>query len=320
MRHGGQLTMRTGARLLALVSPLMASSCHAIQLGLHSTSAFAAPALQPALSLSAKPLCAPARGGGGFSRGGCGGGWGGRRHVGGGNFFHDDDAARGRLTQSLLAARGGLGAKEDSNGRERRKAVDALLCLNVVVYILQLLSRDWLLNAGAKVNGMILSGQYYRLLTPIFLHGGLIHLLCNSLSLNAVGPLVEMLFGTERLVTTYLIAGIGGNLASFYFGPAYAISVGASGAIFGLVGALAVFLLRHRELYGERSERMLGAIMQTCVINLLIGLIPGSRIDNWGHLGGAVAGAAMGYLIGPNLVRAGFGYADRPLVPLGFSK
>jgi membrane associated rhomboid family serine protease len=60
--------------------------------------------------------------------------------------------------------------------------------------------------------------------------------------------------------------------------------------------------------------------MQTCVINLLIGLIPGSRIDNWGHLGGAVAGAAMGYLIGPNLVRAGFGYADRPLVPLGFSK
>ena len=238
--------------------------------------------------------------------------------MGGGSFFHGDDAARGRLTQSLLAARGGLGAKEER--RERRKAVDALLCLNVAVYILQLLSRDWLLIAGAKVNGMILTGQYYRLLTPIFLHGGLIHLLCNSLSLNAVGPLVEMLFGTERLVTTYLIAGIGGNLASFYFGPPAAMSVGASGAIFGLVGALAVFLLRHRELYGERSERMLNAIMQTCVINLLIGLIPGSRIDNWGHLGGAVAGAAMGYLTGPNLVRVGFGYADRPLVPLGFSK
>ena len=316
--------MRTGARLLALLSPLMASSCHALLLGFHSTSAFAAPALQPAVSLGGGARSPSAghrgvRGGCGFPRGGCGGGWGGRRHVGGGSFFHGDDAARGRLTQCLLAARGGLG-KEESKGRERRKAVDALLGFNVAVYILQLLSRDWLLNAGAMVKGMIRSGQFYRLLTPIFLHGGLIHLLCNSLSLNAVGPLVEMLFGTERLVTTYLIAGIGGNLASFYFGPPSALSVGASGAIFGLVGALAVFLLRHRELYGERSERMLNAIMQTCVINLLIGLIPGSRIDNWGHLGGAVAGAAMGYLIGPNLVRAGFGYADRPLVPLGFSK
>ena len=66
--------------------------------------------------------------------------------------------------------------------------------------------------------------------------------------------MVEVLFGTERLVMTYILAGIGGNYFSFCFSP-QAMSVGASGAIFGLVGALGVYLLRHKDLYGERSDR-----------------------------------------------------------------
>lgn len=101
---------------------------------------------------------------------------------------------------------------------------------------------------------MLTSTNRTQLLTPMFLHGGLLHLLCNSLSLNAVGPMVEVLFGTERLVMTYILAGIGGNYFSFCFSP-QAMSVGASGAIFGLVGALGVYLLRHKDLYGERSDR-----------------------------------------------------------------
>ena len=320
-------TVRAGARLLALVSPLVvcAPGCNALQLprsfAPRSSLAFHPTLAHPRAVAHWQPaLCSSAAGGDGVGSVGGGGGWGGRRHVGGGG--QGDDAARpgrSRLVQSLLAVRAGdcwLSAQGASKRQPRRRATDALLCINVAVYILQLLTRDWLLNAGAKVNGMILSGQYYRLMTPIFLHGGLVHLLCNSLSLNAVGPIVEMLFGTERFVATYLLAGIGGNLASFRFGPSVAMSVGASGAIFGLVGALAVYLLRHRELYGERSERMLNAIMQTCLLNLLIGLIPGSRIDNWGHLGGAVSGAVIAYLTGPNLVRVGFQYADRPLVPV----
>ena len=127
--------------------------------------------------------------------------------------------------------------------------------------------------------------------------------------------MVEMFFGTERMVFTYFLAGIGGNMASFYFSP-QAMSVGASGAIFGLVGALGVYLMRHKHIYGEKSDRMLSAIGQTCLLNLCIGLLPGSRIDNWGHFGGAVAGALVSFLFGPNLVRDGWRIADRPLIPL----
>ena len=253
------------------------------------------------------------------SIGGGGGCWGGRSNVGGGSGGDKPRGGNGRekLMQGLLAMRGGecwLSAQAQSQ-RARCPATNALLCINVVVYVLQLLTQGWLLNAGAKVNSMIVRGQYYRLLTPMFLHGGLVHLLCNCLSLNAVGPMVEMLFGTERMVFTYVLAGLGGNLFSFRFSQA--MSVGASGAIFGLVGALGVYLLRHRELYGERSDRMLTAIMQTCLLNVCIGLIPGMRIDNWGHLGGAVAGAAVGYLFGPNLIKTGWGgVVDKPLIAL----
>ena len=229
-----------------------------------------------------------------------------------------DRAGKRSLLQGLLALRGGdvwLSAYGRQGGRQKSPAVEALLCINIVIFILQLRTRGWLLEAGAKINGMIVMGEFYRLLTPVFLHGGVIHLLVNSLSLNAVGPTVEMLFGTDRMVFTYVMAGIGGNCASFLFSP-QAMSVGASGAIFGLVGALAVHLVRHKHLYGERSDRMLNAIMQTCVLNLCIGLLPGSRIDNWGHFGGAAVGALTAFLVGPNLRRERGWIVDRPLVPL----
>jgi len=198
--------------------------------------------------------------------------------------------------------------------RSRCPATNFLLCITAVVYVLQMLTQGWLLDAGAKDNSMIVQGQYYRLLTAMLLHIGLVHLLCNCFSLNTVGPIVEMLFGTERMVITYVLAGLGGNLLSFSLTQAR--SVGASNAVFGLVGAFGVYVLRHRKLYGKRSDRILNSIIKTCLLNVCIGLIPCMRIDNWGHLGGAVVGATVGYLFGPNLIKTRWGLVDQPLIAL----
>jgi len=169
-------------------------------------------------------------------------------------------------------------------------------------------------SAGARDNSMIGQGQYYRLLTAMLLHIGLVHLLCNCFSLNTVGPIVEMLFGTERMVITYILASLGGNLLSFSL--TQASSMGASGVVFGLVGAFGVYVLRHRELYGKRSDRTLNSIMKTCLLNVCIGLIPCMRINNCGHLGGAVVGATVGYLFGPNLIKTRWGLVDQPLIAI----
>ncbi|EKX32426.1 hypothetical protein GUITHDRAFT_166710 [Guillardia theta CCMP2712] len=256
-------------------------------------------------------------------------GWWGRSNVGG----PEEEEVRFSLSKVSRFARAGmLSVGGDAcliasghRSRSSRAVTDFFLIVNVVVFLLQLLTQGALLEAGAKITSMIVyERQYYRLLTPIFLHGSLSHILVNCFSLNAIGPQVERYFGTERTVITYLLAGIAGNVASFYFGPKLIPSVGASGAIFGLVGALGVFLARHQDIFGDRSRYMLNGIIQTCILNLIIGLAPGSNIDNWGHIGGAIGGAVVAYLIGPNLKvkrsLTGQVLVDEPLVSLPGSR
>lgn len=167
-----------------------------------------------------------------------------------------------------------------------------LLAINITVYLALYLYSQFsgtsydqlLIQFGAKVNSEIISGAYWRFLTPIFLHGSLLHLLVNSYSLWMVGSLVERLFGSYKFMMSYLIAGIVGNIASFLFVQGY--SVGASGAIFGLMGMLLYFGLCHPlqfRIYFGRS------ILSTLLINLVYGLAtPG--IDNFAHLGGLLGG------------------------------
>ena len=89
----------------------------------------------------------------------------------------------------------------------------------------------------------------WRLVTPALLHGGLLHLLVNSYSLNALGPNVEALLGRGRFAALYAASAVSGNVASFVMNPHPA--VGASGAVFGLLGCMGVYLARHRHLHGE---------------------------------------------------------------------
>jgi rhomboid protease GluP len=148
---------------------------------------------------------------------------------------------------------------------------------------------------GMKINQAILEGEYWRLITPMFLHGPILHLGFNLYALYILGRRIERFFGSFRFLLLFLIAGIAGNLFSFFFTPAD--SLGSSTAIFGLLAAEGVFIFQHKELFGDRSRIALRQIIQVALINLLIGLSPG--IDNWGHLGGLIGGALFSWFAGP---------------------
>jgi membrane associated rhomboid family serine protease len=155
---------------------------------------------------------------------------------------------------------------------------------------------DALANFGAKVNPLINAGEYWRLLTPIFIHIGIIHLLINMYSLYVVGQQVERLYGGARTLIFYLLTGVAGVVASYAYSPG-AISAGASGAIFGLVGVLFSFGIRYRSELPGVFRRAFGAgVLPTILLNLWIGYtIPG--IDNAAHIGGLVAGAVLALVV-----------------------
>nr|WP_290668384.1 rhomboid family intramembrane serine protease [Ardenticatena sp.] len=161
-----------------------------------------------------------------------------------------------------------------------------------------------LLFFGAKFNLFIQAGQYWRLITPIFLHIGIFHLLVNMVALRILGRDIESLFGTGRFLIIYLVSGVGGSIASMLFNSS--ISAGASGAIFGLIGAEAVFLYINRHSLGLISDERLQSLLGIIIINLLFGIaMPG--IDNAGHIGGLLTGAFVGWLLSPR-------YAETPII------
>lgn len=150
---------------------------------------------------------------------------------------------------------------------------------------------------GWKENDLIAQGKYWRLLSPVFLHGGLAHIALNGMGIYVLGPQTERLYGTARFLTIYLVSGVAGSIASYAFNPAPA--VGASGAIFGLVGALGVFFFTTRDIFGEAGRNQLQSMIALIVINVLFGFGSGGTIDNFGHLGGLAGGLACGWILVP---------------------
>lgn len=180
----------------------------------------------------------------------------------------------------------------------RRAPVTRLLLVAIVaVYGLQLwggTSGTDLVALGANERTAVLAGQSWRLLTSMFLHGGFLHLVLNAWALYQLGTLFESWLGSIRMLVTYFVTGIAGSLASIAWtqGP----SVGASGAIFGLLGALIAFLLRRRGELSPAGKAILSQLVMWAVINVFFGFsTPG--IDNAAHLGGCAAGFLLGLLL-----------------------
>ena len=176
-----------------------------------------------------------------------------------------------------------------------------IFMLNIAAFALQT-AYPALTAWGAKRSDLLLNGQQlYRLVTPIFLHGGIGHLMANSYSLKSMGMNVERSFGSNRFLAVYFASGIVGNVFSAIKSPSPA--VGASGAIFGLVGAYYTFLSRNEQLFGYSAQVQQSALLETIGMNLLLGMT-NPMIDNWGHIGGFVGGVGMSYLFGPKLYLA----------------
>jgi rhomboid protease GluP len=177
-----------------------------------------------------------------------------------------------------------------------------LLGLTILVYLAQvatskLLGVDVPQILGLKVNSLIVQGQVWRLFTPMFLHGSLLHIGFNMYALYLFGPGLERFYGHGRFLALYVISGFGGNVFSFAMSPA--ASLGSSTAIFGLLGAEGVFLYQNRKIFGKQTQKALQQVIMLAVINLAIGMSPG--IDNWGHLGGLLGGVCFAWLAGPVL-------------------
>jgi membrane associated rhomboid family serine protease len=184
--------------------------------------------------------------------------------------------------------------------RPPRSATTALLAVNVAVFAFSLLLSlgggrgDVLVRLGAMVPVLVVEGQYWRLVTATFLHANLVHLLLNALGLAIFGNLVESVFGSARMLAVYLVTGFVASAVSFAFGSPGTIAVGASGAIFGLLGTWLAYNLRRRQLSLARSN-VQGALL-LIGLNLAIGFsVPG--IDNLAHVGGLVAGVLGGLAV-----------------------
>lgn len=152
---------------------------------------------------------------------------------------------------------------------------------------------DILLRMGAKYGPLIINaGQWWRLVTAIFLHAGLFHIGMNLWCLFDLGPAVESLFSTTKFIVVYLVTGVVGFLASLWWSPR-ALSIGASGAILGLIGILIGASFHHGGL-GKDYRSML---WRWVIYILIFGLLPFFAVDNAAHIGGLVSGLILGFLV-----------------------
>ena len=172
-----------------------------------------------------------------------------------------------------------------------------------------------LIGYGAQLNYLIRSpnNQWWRLITSMFVHIGLLHLVTNMFSLLVLGPFVEKLYGSAKFVVFWMVSGIAGSVAmyltlrpslahgilgSFIFKAQDVPAAGASGALFGLIGVLFVFGIKYRRELPEGFKRVFGTgLLPIILINLFIGFVGRSFIGNAAHLGGLFAGAALALVV-----------------------
>ena len=200
-----------------------------------------------------------------------------------------------------------INAKNEAKGREAEKIfsykkpfvtyciMSICILLFLAMYLFGNGSEDinTLLLFGANLDSYVKDGQIYRLVTCIFLHIGIWHLICNMYSLYVIGKEIESLYGRIKYIIIFIGSGICGSLLSIAF-THNTVSAGASGAIFGLLGSLLYFGYYYRAYLGNSIKK---SILPVIIINLAIGFLS-SGIDNAAHIGGLVGGILLSMLVG----------------------
>jgi len=162
-----------------------------------------------------------------------------------------------------------------------------LIALNVLIFLFGIFfgTRDFLINTFAVYGPFVREGDFYRLITGIFLHADILHLGFNMYSLYVIGSQIESFFGKTKFILIYLFSGLMGSLLSILLNGNVP-SIGASGAIFGLLGSMLYFGYYYRVYLGNT---LTSQIVPIILVNLLIGFTT-SGIDNFGHIGGLIGG------------------------------
>src|SRR6266849_541819 len=197
-----------------------------------------------------------------------------------------------------------------------RFVTNIIIAINVAVYVVLLIlsatigggigpllgtDPNVLVTAGAQVNSLVAQGQVWRIFTAMFLHLNLLHIGLNMLSLFLIGAVVEIFYGKWRYLLIYLLSGIAGGIVTYFVQPD-ASAVGASGAIFGVFGALGVFYVVNRQALGRYGTGAITNWLFWLGLNLVFGFSqPGIGI--WDHIGGLVAGMVIAALLIPTLKR-----------------
>lgn len=184
----------------------------------------------------------------------------------------------------------------------------SLLAINILLYLLVAytgkswfsFSPDYLISMGGNFSALTTEGQWWRMLSATFLHGGLIHVAFNMYALYSFGIMAERLFGSRAFLGIYLLSGLAGSAGTLLFSPT-AVGVGASGAIFGIMGALIAFLSTDKSFLSEGARKQ---ILTSFMIYGSYSLMQGFRhtgIDNAAHIAGLLAGLCLGWLTGEPL-------------------
>ena len=189
----------------------------------------------------------------------------------------------------------------------RYKITYSLIIINILVYLISsFASKDIvdmdmraLVDMGALFGPYtVLESQWWRLFSAMFLHGGITHLLMNMFSLYLIGRTAENYFDMKSYISIYLFSGLIGGLVSLYVHPV-SVGVGASGAIFGVFGALAGFFLAHREKIASHTKAFMKDFVIIMGINLVIGFSIES-VDVSAHIGGLLIGFIGGFMLSKN--------------------
>lgn len=175
------------------------------------------------------------------------------------------------------------------------------VAINVIVYIILEILGDtndpaYMRCMGAVWPPDVQEGQYWRLLTATVMHFGFEHILNNMLVLACAGPILENALGHVKYFFLYVLAGVGGSALSclqMIASGDYAVAAGASGAIFGIIGALLWIVIRHKGRYETLTGR---GLLFMIVISLYYGISSG-EVDNWGHIGGLTMGFLLGIIL-----------------------
>lgn len=171
--------------------------------------------------------------------------------------------------------------------------ISVLIGINLVIYILGLVPsiHNNIFQFGVTYNYLISQGEYWRLVTGIFLHGGFLHLLFNMFALYVFGPELERLTGKLRFFTIYMLAGILANVLTFFVQPLNYTSVGASGAIFGIFGAYLALVYYTRKTMPQFKQLIVPLVAISVVMTFIQ-----PNINVTAHLGGLAVGFILGFI------------------------